>query len=118
MVWKGVPARVGLELAEIRLRHRHLGFRMRKLRALGGIPVPRTAVELRLNALESPLVKVFSGHGIVVVDLRPWLPEELALEVLTVQGMARTLHVWFGPGRLSELPGRGPRRLPSEGSAD
>ena len=118
VVWKGVPARVGLELAEIRLKERHLGFRMRKLRALSAIPVPRAAVELGLNALESPLLKVFSGHGIVVVDLRRWLPEELVLEVLTVQGMARTLHVWFGPGRLREVPNHAPRQLPAGSSID
>ncbi len=114
VTWKGIPARVGLELAEIRLRHRHLGFRMRKLRALGGVPVPRAAVELGLGSLESPLIRVFPGQGIVVVDLRKWLPEELHLRILTAQGTARRLAVWFGPGRLDELPERGPRRLPAE----
>ena len=113
VMWKGVPARVGLELAEIRLRHRHLGLRMRRLRALGGVPVPRTAVELALRALDSPLLTVFPGQGIMVVDLRRWLPNEVSLEVLTVQGTARSLSVWFGPGSLSDLPGKGPKRLPS-----
>jgi hypothetical protein len=113
VMWKGIPARVGLELAEIRLRHRHFGLRMRRLRALGGIPVPRTAVELALRALDSPLLTVFPGQGIIVVDLRKWLPDEVSLEVLTVQGTARTLSVWFGPGSLSDLPGRGPKRLPA-----
>jgi len=114
VTWKGIPARVGLELAEIRLRDRYLGFRMRKLRALGGIPVPRAAVELGLRSLESPLLKVFPGQGIVVVDLRKWLPDELDLRILTVQGAARWLAVWFGPGRLDDLPQRGQRRLPAE----
>jgi hypothetical protein len=114
VVWKGVPARVGIELAEIRLRHRHIGFRMRRLRALGGIPVPRSAVELALHAFDSPLLKVFPGHGIVVVDLRQWLPEELMLEVVTVQGTARSLHIWFGPGSLANLPQMGPRLLPAD----
>jgi hypothetical protein len=114
VVWKGVPARVGLEVAEIRLRHRHLGFRMRRLRALGGVPVPRLAVELALKAFDSPLLKVFSGQGIVVVDLRRWLPEELMLEVLTVQGTSRSLHIWFGPGSLANLPGRSPQLLPAD----
>ena len=114
VMWKGVPARAGLELAEIRLRHRHLGLRMRRLRALGGVPVPRVAVEVALRALDSPLVTVFPGQGIVVVDLRRWLPEELSLEVLTVQGTARTLSVWFGSGSLSDLPNRGPQRLPAD----
>jgi hypothetical protein len=113
VVWKGIPARVALELAEIRLRHRHLGFRVRKPRALGGIPVPRSAIELALKALDSPLLSVFVGEGILVVDLRQWLPEELILEIVTVQGTSRGLHVWFGPGLLRNLPGRGPRLLPS-----
>jgi len=113
-VWKGLPARVGLEIAEIRLRHGHLGFRMRRLRALGGVPVPRTAVEIALKALDSPLLRVFSGQGIVVADLRRWLPEELTLEVLTVQGTLRSLHLWFGAGGLRDLPGKGPRFLPAE----
>lgn len=114
VVWRGLPARVGLEIAEIRLRHRHLGFRMRKLRALGGVPVPRATVERALNAFDSPLLSVFSGQGIVVVDLRQWLPEELTFEVLTVQGTARSLHLWFGAGSLRDLPGKGPRMLPAE----
>ena len=114
VVWKGVPARVGLEVAEIRLRHRHLGFRLRKIRALGGIPVPRTAVTLALQALKNPILSVFSGDGIVVTDLRKWLPQELRLEVLTVQGTRRSLHLWFGSGSLANLPGKGPRLLPAK----
>jgi len=116
--WKGVPARVGMEIAEIRLRHRHIGFRMRRLRALGGIPVPRAAVELGLRSMENHLLSVFSGQGIVVVDLREWLPTELDLRVLTVQGTARSLHLWFGPGGLSDLPQRGPRQLPAGSNID
>jgi hypothetical protein len=118
VVWKGVPARVGLEIAEIRLRHRHLGLRMRKLRALGGIPVPRTALELALKAFDSPLLAVFAGQGILVVDMRPWLPEELTLEVLTVQGTRRSLHLWFGAGGLCDLPGKGPSALPASTESD
>jgi hypothetical protein len=114
VTWKGVSVRVGLELAEIRIRHRHVGFRMRRLRALGGVPVPRAAVEIALGSLESPLLTVFPGNGIVVIDLRRWLPEELALEVLTVQATQRSLHVWFGRGHLRDLPGRGLLRLPAK----
>ena len=118
VVWKGVPARVGLEVAEIRLRHRHLGFRLRKIRALGGIPVPRTAVTLALQALKNPILSVFSGDGILVADLREWLPQELRLEVLTVQGTRRSLHLWFGSGSLANLPGKGPRLLPAKTETD
>ena len=114
ILWRGIPVRIGIELAEIRLRHRHIGFRMRRLRALGGIPVPRSTIEVVLRrAFDSPLLKEFSDHGIVVVDLRQWLPEELMLDVLTVQGTSSSLHIWFGSGGLRELPGRGSLRLPA-----
>lgn len=113
ILWKGVAARVGLQLAEIRLHHRHIGFRMRRLRALGGVPVPRAAVELGLKAMDSPLVRVFQGDGIVVIDLRRWLPAEVEVRVVTVQATLRSLHIWFGPGRLSDLPGRSQERLPA-----
>ena len=114
VVWNGVPARVGLEVAEIRLRHRHLGMRLRKIRALGGVPVPKAAVLFALQALDNPILKIFHGDRIVVADLRDWLPAELTLEVLTVQATRRSLHVWFGSGSLRNLPGKGPRLLPPE----
>ncbi len=114
VVWKGVTARVGLELAEIRLHHRHIGFRMLHVRALGGVPVPRVAVELALKALESPILRVFQGEGIVVIDLRRWLPAEVEINIVTVQATLRSLHIWFGPGSLGDLPGQGPGLLPAD----
>jgi hypothetical protein len=86
---------------------------MRRIRALGGVRVPRAAVALALQALKNPMLSVFPGDGIVVADLREWLPEELRLEVLTVQGTRRSLHVWFGSGSLANLPQKGPRLLPA-----
>ena len=80
--------------------------------------MPKTAVILALKALDNPLVSVFSGESIVVVDLRQWLPEEMTLEVITVQGTARSLHLWFGPGSLSNVPGKGPRLLPASIGSD
>jgi hypothetical protein len=118
VIWKGVPARVGLEVAEIRLRHRYLGLRLRKIRALGGVPVPKAAVLLALQALDNPTLRIFHGDRIVVADLHEWLPEGLTLEVLTVQATRRRLHVWFGAGSLASLPDRGPRLLPASTESD
>jgi hypothetical protein len=106
MRWKGVRSRVAVELAELRLRHRHLGFRMRRLRVYGGVPVPRAAVEAILDSIDSDLITVFRGQGIVVIDLRRWLPRELDLSIVTVQATESSLHLWFGAGGLSDLPGR------------
>jgi hypothetical protein len=104
--WKGVRSRVAVELAEIRLRHRHLGFRMRKLRVYGGVPVPRAAVEAILDGIDSDLITVYRGQGIVVVDLRRWLPPELDLKIVTVQATEGSIHLWFGAGGLRDVPGR------------
>jgi hypothetical protein len=101
-----VKSRVAVEFAEIRLRHRHLGFRMRKLRVYGGVPVPRAAVEAILDGIDNELITVYRGQGIVVVDLRRWLPSELDLKIVTVQATEGALHLWFGAGGLRDLPGR------------
>ena len=104
--WKGVRSRVAVEVAELRLRHRHLGFRMRKFRVYGGLPVPRAAVEAILESIDNDLITVFRGKGIVVVDLRKWLPPELDLNIVTVQSTESSLHLWFGAGGLRDLPGQ------------
>jgi hypothetical protein len=104
LMWRGRPARVGLDLAEVRLRHRHLGFRLRRIRALGGLPVPRRVVAAILSQLHLELVRVIPRQGIVVVNLGRWIPREVNLQVLTVQCTDRYLHLWLGSGELRDLP--------------
>ena len=69
------------------------------------MPVPRGVLEILVRELAGDLVTVFRGSGILVVDLREWLPAELDLTVLTVQAMAAGLHLWLGPGSLRDVPG-------------
>jgi hypothetical protein len=102
--WHGVDLAVRAELAEIRLRHRRLGFRVRRIRALGGVPLPRRAVERLLASFASEWVHVMSGEGIVVVDLSEWLPANLRATVVTVRAGDDALHVWLGPGSLEDIP--------------
>lgn len=104
VVWKGATSLVLIQLAEIRLRHRHLGFRIRKVRVLGGLPLPRAVVEALLGSIKSDLVTVVRGQGIVVVDLGRWLPEEASMTIITVQATRLRMHVWLGPGHLDSLP--------------
>jgi len=113
VVWKGMSSRVAIDLAEIRLRRRFLGFRMRRSRVVGDVPVPRAAVEAAIRAADADGVTVFRGEGIVVVDLRKWLPAELDLSVLTVQATQQSLHLWFGPGSLRDVPHRPKAALPA-----
>jgi len=117
VIWNGLRSRVAVELSEIRLKDRFLGLRMRRARVLGGVPVPRAALEMILRRLSLDGVTVFRGQSIVVMDLRRWLAPELDLNVLTVQTTRTALHVWLGPGELQDLPAPQPPALP-EGSAD
>ena len=110
VTWKGLRIPVALELAEIRLRHRRLGLRMRHLRP-GGVPLHRGIVEAVLDHLDQDLVTVIRGQGIVIVDLRRWIPAEVAVSVRTVQATRDYLHLWLGPGSVHDLPGAAPLRL-------
>jgi len=117
VAWKGRHARVSVELAEIRLRHRRLGCRVRRVRLLGGVPVPRAAVGAILRSLHLQLVTVVGGHGIVIVDLTPWIPPEVTLAVLTVQLTEHYVHLWLGPGELRDVPAVGRLALPASAPA-
>jgi hypothetical protein len=114
VVWKGLKARLGLELGEIRLRRRRLGLRLRRVHALGAVRVPRRAVEALLARLFPDRMTVISGQGIVVIDLSPWVPPELTLSILTVQATERSIHLWLGPGDLRDLPVAEPPALPAD----
>ena len=106
VIWKGIRTHVAVNVEEIRLTRRHLGFRLRKARVLGGVPVPVGAVEILIRELADDVATVFRGEGIVVLDLRRWIPPELELSVLTVQATEGALHLWLGPGALRDLPRR------------
>lgn len=106
VIWKGLRTHVAVNVEEIRLRRRHLGFRLRRARVFGGLPVPVGAVEILIRELARDVATVFRGEGIVVLDLRRWIPPELELSVLTVQATEEALHLWLGPGDLRDLPGR------------
>ena len=51
VAWKGLSSRVSVDLSEIRLRRRYLGFRMRRITAIGGVRVPRRAIEAVISSI-------------------------------------------------------------------
>lgn len=111
--WKSVSMRVRVELREIRLRHRRLGFRLGHLRALGGIPVPKIAVLRTLHELMPELVTVLPGSDVVVVDLRTWIPPEANLRIVAVQVVGEGLHVWLASGSVTDIPPPRNQQLPA-----
>jgi len=112
-IWKGLETRVAVDLAELRLRHRRLGFRLRRPRVLGGMRLPVRAVEAILESAALDVLTVIRGQGIIIVDLRRWLPPEVTLAVITAQATGGRLHLWFGPGALDDLPGGERKALPA-----
>lgn len=111
--WRGMRVRLAVEIAEVRLRHRRLGFRIRRPRVLGGVRLPRGAVDRLLASFASETVHVVPGSGIVVVDLTQWIPDGLNVSVVTVQALADSVHLWLGPGSLADLPQRQRPALPA-----
>lgn len=113
VVYKGMATTVAVDLAEIRLKHRRCGFRVRRPRALGGMPLPRRAVVKALAMLDLKELTVVPGHGIVIVDLRRWIPPQVDVSVRTVQATDRFVHIWLGPGAVRDLPSGSPMSLPA-----
>ncbi len=110
--WKGVAAPVRVEVKEIRVRHRRLGFRLGRLRVAGGLPVPRVAVLRALDRKISGLT-VVEGTDVVVVDLRRWIPSEVDLRIVAVQVIGEGLHLWLASGSVSGIPAKEPQNLAS-----
>lgn len=102
--WKSVSMKVRVELREIRLRHRRLGFRLGHLRALGGLPVPKIAVLRTLREIMPDRVTILPGSDVVVVDLRTWIPPEVQLRIVAVQVVGEGLHVWLASGSVTDIP--------------
>lgn len=102
--WKSISVKVLVELREIRLRHRRLGFRLGRLRVLGGVPIPRTAVLRTIHGMLPDLMTILPGSDVVVIDLRTWIPPEVCLRIIAVQVVGQGLHVWLASGSVSNIP--------------
>ena len=113
VLWKSMRVPVQCDVAEVRLKNRHLGFRLRRVTAAGHFRAPLRLIETALASAENELVTVIKGQGIVLVDLRRWIAREALLSVLTVQLFGGAIHVWLGPGSLTDLPRRERQRLPT-----
>jgi hypothetical protein len=101
---KGVTSRVETDLREVRIRARRLGFRIGRMRVMAGLRVPRSLVEAALERVAPGMMTVVRGSGIVVLDLRRWIPPELDLRVVALQVLGDRVHLWFGPGSLTDWP--------------
>jgi len=109
--WKGISMRVRVELREIRIRHRRLGFRVGRIKGPGGFPAPRIAVLRTLRAAAPELVTIIPGSDVVIIDLRSWIPPEVTVRVVAVQVVGEGLHIWMPSGSVVDIPHPGHHQL-------
>jgi hypothetical protein len=105
---KGVPARLGAHLAELRLRRGFLGCRVERLRGPLGVPVPLGLLALALRRAAPGLLRLDTADAILLVDLREHLPNEVSVGVRDVRCEGRWLHVDLAPGALTPRFDAGP----------
>ncbi len=99
-----LAAYVAVEVSEVRLLARRLGFRLEGVWIGPGVRLPRTVVWRALGRAAEHGVRVLPRERIVIVDLGPWWPEGLDLVVRGVAVEDGRLLVRLGGGALSDPP--------------
>jgi len=114
--YKGMHSRIEIEITEVRLKARRLGFRLGRMKVLGGLRIPRRAVERVIKRVAKGRAVVIPGTGIVIIDLTDQIPPELEVRLLTLHVDGRRIRLWLGRGYLLDFPGRRrkPKTLPAE----
>lgn len=99
-----VPIELGLELEEVQIYDRRLGFRVGKVTTFAGLPLPWALVETGLRRLERDEIAIDVDARIVIVDLRGWLPSGLDVSVRRLVVSGDLVLLQLGPGRMERLP--------------
>lgn len=95
---KGLPARVAVRLAEVRLRRRFLGCRILAVHGPAGIPVPLALLGPAIARFGPSFVHFDASDGVLVVDLRAQVPPGVDCQVSGVRCRGRQLEVELAPG--------------------
>jgi len=99
-VKKGFRFPLRSRITSIRFRDGWLGFALEELKVFGFLPIPPWIVQ-RIIDRQPPGFAFFYRHDrVVVLNLSPVLPPELALEVREVRCENGEIRVAFGPSRL------------------
>ena len=59
------------------------------------------------------VLRTSTSEGIVIVDLRRWIPEQVNFNIRTLQATERCIHLWLVPGSVEDLPPGTVKSLPS-----
>ena len=113
---KGLPARMAVELTEIRLYRGFLGCRVAGVRGPMGVPVPMSLVAWAVSRFAPRGLRLDSDDRVLLYDLRGHLPSELEITLRRVQVEGRFLVLNIGSGAMSlppAPPGGAPRSMVS-----
>lgn len=102
---KGLPTRVAARVDEVRLYRRFLGLRVAALRGPLGVPVPLSLVAFVLRRFAPGLATLDADDGILLVDLRRWLPEGIQVEIRSVRCQGRMLEIELASGSVAPVFG-------------
>jgi len=102
---KGLPAKVAARVDEIRVYRRFLGLRIASLRGPLGVPVPLGLVAMALRRFGPDFVTLDTDDGILLVDLRRWLPDGVQIEIRGVRCLGRTLEIELASGSVAPVFG-------------
>ncbi|MFI5143294.1 MAG: hypothetical protein ACHQQS_04835 [Thermoanaerobaculales bacterium] len=101
--WRGLPAQLSARISELRLHRRCFGCRVASLHGPLGLPLPLTIVAGLVRRLDHDLIHFDAEDGILLVDLRRYLPEGLEVRVDDVQCRGRWLEVSLAGGSVAAV---------------
>lgn len=98
-VRRRLPMRFRGELTSIRLRDGFLGFSVSELKIFGFVPIPDWVLRKIVERQPAGRAFYYPEDRVFVVNLNPFLPPELSLEVREVVCEAGEMKLVFGPSQ-------------------
>ncbi|NWG00544.1 MAG: hypothetical protein HXY19_06340 [Thermoanaerobaculaceae bacterium] len=101
LAWQGLPAQLVVTATDLRVYRRFLGCRIESLRGPLGVPVPLSMAAALLRRFAQDRVRLDPKDGVLLVDLRPYLPEGVHVGVAAATVTGRVLELELAPGSLA-----------------
>lgn len=99
--WKGVPVQVAVRIGEIRLYRRFFGCRLLAVTGPFGLPFPVGIVGALARRVAGGLVHFDADDGVLLVEVRDYVPEGAEIRIQDVICMGRWLEIKLAPGSLA-----------------
>ncbi len=101
LAWQGLPAQLAVTVTELRLYRRYLGCRIESVRGPLGVPVPLAMAAALLRRFARDRARLDPEDRVLLVDLRPYLPEAVHVGVVGATVTGRVLELELAPGSLT-----------------